>query len=157
MEKGIKEPFLEHILEATKSVFDMMAGLEVEKDQVLICNTDNVRGDVTGVIGLSNDKVKGSIAISFPEKLGKLVVANMLSMDAEQISDDDVKDGIGEITNMVAGDLNNRIGNIFKLSLPSIIAGKGHLVSLSHNNTPILFRFLIQNQPFYLLTTFEEK
>ena len=157
MEKGIKEPFLEHILEATKSVFDMMAGLEVEKDQVLICNTDKVKGDVTGVIGLSNDKVKGSIAISFPKDLGKSVVANMLSMDAEQISDDDVKDGIGEITNMVAGDLNNRIGNIFKLSLPSIITGKGHLVSLSHNNTPILFRFLIQNQPFYLLTTFEEK
>jgi len=157
MEKGIKEPFLEHILEATKSVFDMMAGLEVEKDQVLICNTDKVKGDVTGVIGLSNDKVKGSIAISFPKDLGKSVVANMLSMDAEQISDDDLKDGIGEITNMVAGDLNNRIGNIFKLSLPSIITGKGHLVSLSHNNTPILFRFLIQNQPFYLLTTFEEK
>ncbi len=157
MEKGIKEPFLEHILEATKSVFDMMAGLEVEKDQVLICNNDKVKGDVTGVIGLSNDKVKGSIAISFPKDLGKSVVANMLSMDAEQISDDDLKDGIGEITNMVAGDLNNRIGNIFKLSLPSIITGKGHLVSLSHNNTPILFRFLIQNQPFYLLTTFEEK
>jgi chemotaxis protein CheX len=157
MEKGIKEPFLEHILEATKSVFDMMAGLEVEKDQVLICNTDKVKGDVTGVIGLSNDKVKGSIAISFPKDLGKSVVANMLSMDAEQVSDDDLKDGIGEITNMVAGDLNNRIGNIFKLSLPSIITGKGHLVSLSHNNTPILFRFLIQNQPFYLLTTFEEK
>ena len=157
MEKEIKEPFLEHILEATKSVFDMMAGLEVEKDQVLICNTDKVKGDVTGVIGLSNDKVKGSIAISFPKDLGKSVVANMLSMDAEQVSDDDLKDGIGEITNMVAGDLNNRIGNIFKLSLPSIITGKGHLVSLSHNNTPILFRFLIQNQPFYLLTTFEEK
>jgi len=157
MEKGIKEPFLEHIFEATKSVFDMMAGLDIKKDQVFICNIDKVKGDITGIIGLSNDNTKGSIAISFPEELGKLVVANMLSMESDQISEEDLKDGIGEITNMVAGDLNNRIGNIFKLSLPSVITGKGHLVSLPHNNTPILFKFLIQDQPFYLLTTFEEK
>ncbi len=35
MEKGIKEPFLEPILKATKSVFDMMTGLEVKKIRYL--------------------------------------------------------------------------------------------------------------------------
>ncbi len=157
MEKGVKQPFLEHIIEATKSVFAMMAGLDIEKDKVVVSNTDKVKGDVTGVIGLSNDRLKGSIAISFPEELGKSVVANMLSMESEQISEDDLKDGIGEITNMIAGDLNNRIGSIFKMSLPNIITGKGHLISLSNKGTPVAFKFLVNDQTFYILGTFEEK
>ncbi len=153
----LKKSFLEHIAEATKSVLSMMAGLDVKKDDVFISNEDKVRGDITGVIGLSNDKVKGSIAISFPEEVGKTIVANMLSISPDEITEEDLKDGIGEITNMVAGDFNNRIGNIFKLSLPSVITGKGHLVSLFNNSAPVLFKFLLEDKPFYLLSTFEEK
>lgn len=153
----LKESLLEHITEATKSVLNMMAGLNVEKDSAFISNEDKVKGDVTGIIGLSNDEVKGSIAISFSEELGKTVVAKMLSISSNEITEEDLKDGIGEITNMVAGDFNNRIGNMFKLSLPSVITGKGHLVSLFNNSSPLLFKFLLEDKPFYLLSTFEEK
>ncbi len=157
MDKKMEHSLLKNTIESTKSVFNMMAGIDVKGEDIIIFNKDGVKGDVTGIIGLSNDHIKGSMAITFPEELGKEVVANMLAIAPEDISEEELKDGLGEITNMVAGDLNNRIGNIFKLSLPSVITGKDHLVSLTHNDTPIVFKFFALDKPFHLLATFEEQ
>ncbi len=157
MDSPIKETaFIESVIEATKNVFSMMAGMDVENRG--ISREDKTKADVTGIIGLSNDSVKGSIAISFPDKVGRKAVSNMLSLKEEEITEEDLKDGIGEITNMIAGELNNRIGNIFRLSLPSVITGKDHIISFSNKGLPILFQFKIkEDEEFYLLSTFEEK
>ncbi|RLB11623.1 MAG: hypothetical protein DRG39_03805 [Deltaproteobacteria bacterium] len=136
----------------------MMAGVDV-KEKAIIANSknDGVTGDVTGIIGLSNEQIKGSMAISLPEDMGKIVVANMLAVEPDDISDEELKDGLGEITNMVAGDFNNRMGSIFKLSLPSVITGKRHVVSLTPNDKLTVFKFFALDDYFHLLTTFEEQ
>jgi len=157
MTKNTEYPLLENIVEAAKTVFNMTAGIEVKKDNLIVSNKHGISGDITGIIGLSNENIKGSIAISFPEKLGKILVANMLATEPNHISEEDLEDGIGEITNMVAGDLNNRMGNVFKISLPNVITGKRHVVSLPHNIAPIVFKFFAVSNPFHLLATFEEK
>jgi len=157
MDSPIKETaFIENVIEAAKSVFSMMAGMDIENGD--ISKEDKTRADVTGIIGLSNDRVKGSIAISFPDKVGRKAVSNMLSLKEEEITEEDLKDGIGEITNMIAGEINNRMGNIFRLSLPSVITGKDHIISFSNKGLPMLFQFKItEDEKFYLLSTFEEK
>ena len=150
-------PFLEDIVESAKSVFNSVAGIEVKKDNLIVSNKHGISGDITGIVGLSNDSITGSIAISFPQRLGRILVANMLSTDPRHVSEEELEDGIGKITNMVAGAINNRMGNLFRISLPNIITGKRHLVSLPHNISPVVFKFFAVSNPFHLLATFEEK
>ena len=76
MDSPIKETaFIENVIEATKSVFSMMAGMDIENKG--ISKEEKTRADVTGIIGLSNDSVKGSIAISFPDKVGRKTISNI--------------------------------------------------------------------------------
>ncbi|GEM_PF-4914619 len=144
------------IAEAVKSVFNMMAGISLEEKEV-ITSKEEIRGDITGIIGFSNEQTKGSMAISFPIKLAKKTVANMLVSDPESITEDDLIDGIGEIANMVIGDFNNRIENIFTISLPSVVTGKNHLVSFFHDGSPVIISFSDkEGNLLYVLTTLEK-
>lgn len=157
MDEKTEYHFLKTTIESIKSVFNIMVGINVEDKKVIISNKDGIRGDVTGIIGLSNDEIKGSMAITFPKELGKMVVANMLAIEPKDVTEEEIKDGLGEITNMVAGDLNNRIGNIFRLSLPSVITGDNHLVSLKHDKPPVVFKFFALNNFFHTLTILERQ
>ena len=156
MDKKICDSFKSETIEAVTSVFDMMAGVEIQQKGIVSSDSNEVKGDVSGIIGLSSDHVKGSIAISFQEGLAKEVVANMLGMTANEISEEEIKDGIGEIANMVAGDINNKMGNLFKISLPSVILGKRHSVSLSHDGDAVIMTFMAFNDEFHIIGNFEE-
>jgi chemotaxis protein CheX len=84
--------------------------------------TDDVRVSgqwISGIIGLSSETVAISVVIHFPLPLARPVTAL-------QLDGDEVHDAIGEIANMVAGRIKNRICGAhpaLSISLPSVVAG----------------------------------
>jgi len=150
----MNKTLIDAFAEATKSVLMMMAGTEVEMDGMMD-GRQKVYGDISGVIGLTGS-MSGSIALTLPVELAKRLVANMLAMDASELQEEDVQDGVGEIINMIAGDAKGRCNDSFKISLPSVITGKRHTVSTSKEGDGVIIAFK-EKVPFYLQISLEEK
>jgi chemotaxis protein CheX len=76
------------------------------------------------MIGLAGT-FKGMMAIHLPVDLAKAITGNFLGIEVEEI-DEDVQDAIGELANMLGGNLKGILsesGKDIQLSLPSTIFG----------------------------------
>jgi CheY-specific phosphatase CheX len=113
------------VTNAINEVFDTMLSMDVEifdPDSKLIVDSKRIVGSV-GFAG----EVMGSIAIQVSDDFARLMTAAMLGMELEEIEgEEDVHDVIGEMSNMIGGDLKSRLcdaGFPCSLSIPSITSG----------------------------------
>ena len=95
---NIINPFITAIV----NVFSTMMQMEIKRTSLALKKNDKLFGDITAVIGLAGSG-SGSVMISFPAELAGFIVAKMLGCEPVSLNKLDVKDGIGEIVNMVAG------------------------------------------------------
>jgi len=88
---------------------------------------------VTGLIGLSG-KCTGFISVSMPERVATLAVSGLL-MEEHKTINAQVVDGVGEITNVIAGGLKTRLYNtpwtVNNITIPSVILGENYNISYS--------------------------
>ncbi len=112
------------VVNAVNNVFDMMLSLEVE-----ISDADSqavVDGNkIVGSVSFAGD-VMGSISIQVGDTFARLMTAAMLGMESEEVDGEEVNDVIGELSNMIGGDLKSRFcdsGFPCQLSIPSITSG----------------------------------
>ena len=88
---------------------------------------------VTGLVGLSG-KCTGFVSISMPERVATLAVSG-LSMEEYKTVNAQVVDGVGEITNIIAGGLKTKLFNtpwmVSNITVPSVILGSHYNISYS--------------------------
>ena len=88
---------------------------------------------VTGLIGLSG-KCTGFISITMPERVATLAVSG-LSMEECKTINAQVVDGVGEITNIIAGGIKTKLYNtpwmVNNITIPSVILGDHYNISYS--------------------------
>jgi len=88
---------------------------------------------VTGLIGLSG-KCTGFISITMPERVATLAVSG-LSMEEYKTINAQVIDGVGEMTNIIAGGLKTKLYNtpwmVNNITIPSVILGDHYNISYS--------------------------
>jgi chemotaxis protein CheX len=86
---------------------------------------------VTGMIGLSG-KCTGFISLTMPNRVATLAVSG-LSMEEYTTINAQVVDGVGEITNIIAGGLKTKLYNtpwmINNITIPSVILGTNYNIS----------------------------
>ena len=109
---------------ATQEVFDTMLSMALsEKENTGFAGVDRIVGSVS-VAG----SVSGTVNIHVSNAFACQITANMLGMEPDEIdSDEEVHDVIGELSNMIGGDLKSRLcdaGFDCELSIPSITSGK---------------------------------
>lgn len=95
--------------------------------------------EVSGIIGLTGS-ARGSIVISMPRDVAQTLTSRMLNEEETNCSDQDVSDCIGELTNIVAGNLlalvdQGKDSRVARISLPSIVHGP-HRVVWSRRDIP---------------------
>lgn len=107
------------LAEIVQSVFSTMVNLEINPcfdswspDGNRITSTVHLAGDWNGVILLECERRQ---ACAF--------AARFLSIDAPQAVDDTVRDVLGELANMIGGNLKCVIGRGMTLSMPSVVDG----------------------------------
>jgi CheY-specific phosphatase CheX len=113
------------ITKAVNGVFATMLSLEVafpEMNGQPILEGERVVGSVSFA-----GKVMGNISIQVDLGFARVMTAAMLGMELDEVTgEDDVNDVIGEMSNMVGGDLKSRLcdnGLHCDLSIPSITIG----------------------------------
>ncbi len=124
MDVNVINPFLNAVID----VLATMAQITPEPGKPFIKTSRLAQGDITGIIGITG-KDKGTIAITFTEASATAIVGNMIGEKVVEV--EVLRDGIGEVTNMVAGQARQglaAIGMKYHASIPMVIVGKNHVV-----------------------------
>jgi len=108
---------------ATQEVFDTMLSMELTEQDAQAFSESN---RIVGSVSLAGS-VSGTVNIHVSDAFASQITANMLGMEVDEIdSDEEVHDVIGELSNMIGGDLKSRLcdaGFVCELSIPSITSG----------------------------------
>jgi chemotaxis protein CheX len=152
MNVELAKPFIT----ATISVLSTMAQVTPVAGKPYVKKNNVAQGDVSGLVGVTGDKT-GSVSISFTKVCAITIVKNMLGDDIQDLLQD-VKDAVGEITNMISGQARAglaEMGIVLQGSTPTVIMGDNH--SISHvTNAPIMaIPFSTPNGDFTIEFCFE--
>ena len=146
-------PFLQSLL----NVISTMASMDLTPGKPQIKVDNLAKGDVSGLIGLVGPQTKGSLSITFEQKLVLQIMQNMLGENPGKINEE-VTDLVGEITNMVTGGAKNLLGQKgyeFEMATPMVVSGKGHTISHKANGTKIIMPFTSPHGTAYNEICFE--
>jgi chemotaxis protein CheX len=117
------------VIKAAQDVLSTMAGVDPQPGKPYVKKGQVAKGDVTGIIGITGD-MTGSISISFEKACAIAVVKSMLGPEIGDILRD-VKDAVGEITNMVSGQARAAIdkqGVNLQSGTPTVVMGDNHTI-----------------------------
>lgn len=141
--------FINPFLEGTISVLRTMASVEPKAGKPFLKKDTLAHGDVSAIIGLTG-AATGSLALSFSEKCILKIVSNMLGETTESINGD-IRDAVGEITNMVSGVARKTLeasGLTISAAIPTVVSGKDHAIHHVMGGPSIIIPFEIEEGPF---------
>jgi chemotaxis protein CheX len=129
------------LLEGAKEVFETMIFMELEEPSG---EDQQVEGDsLLGTITFTNN-IEGCLAIRCGVPCAKTIAANMLGLDTpEEISEEEVCDALGEVTNMVMGSLKSRLqaeGDELVVSIPTVTHGQNLTSSVGNRANKIIVK-----------------
>jgi chemotaxis protein CheX len=114
------------VTNSVTSVFETMLAMRLEPEDPPNRQSVTTGKHVVGTVGFAG-VVMGNVNIFVSRDFARAMTAAMLGMAVEDISgDEEVNDVIGEVCNMVGGDLKSRLcdaGFSCSLSIPSITFG----------------------------------
>jgi chemotaxis protein CheX len=118
-------PTDQQIAEITQDVWSSYTGKTVQPapDQVTPDGGDVAVGRVA-VTGAW----RGTVLLACPTDLARTAAAAMFDRPAERLTDDEVADALGELTNMIGGNLKSLLPGPSRLSLPSVTVGASSTV-----------------------------
>ena len=152
IENTIVRAFIDSLTDALNT----MAMLEVEVES-MATPADKIEQtlDYSAVVGLAGDS-DGVLVITLTALLAQQIVGSMLGMSEDEFDGDaDVLDGVGEIGNIVAGNLKALLPGPSDLSVPIVEAGASVLLDLDdESQTRVCVRS--EGQPLWIQIEHEE-
>lgn len=154
MDAKIVNPVIQAIVDTLEKIGSI--SLKVQKPFIKM---DSIaRGDITSLITLRGD-TSGTIGMSFSGKCILFIVSKMLGEQMTELNDD-IKDALGEITNMISGHLTQlfeMMGQNLKASLSQVIMGKNHTISYNSDSVVLAVPCITAHGEILLEMCFEEE
>ncbi len=151
----LNDVFVESIITATTKVFSTMLHVDVKAEEHFIKSEKNVSTDIISSIHFSGRGGMGKIALFMPGATACHLASAMLGMEVDAV-DVDVKDCMGEMVNMIAGNAKNKFENFIgkvNLLVPWVISGT-HLSITSPYGTEVSLSIDSQAQFSWVMTKF---
>lgn len=139
----------ESISKATVEIFQTMLMMDAVPGEPMDTRAGSFKDSVTGIVGLAGPS-KGMVAIHIPEKTALKITSAFLCMEVDSI-DDDVKDAIGELANMVAGSIKADLSDDskeYKLSIPSVVCGAEYQIECLAESQRVIVPFTVSDGEF---------
>ncbi|HID69700.1 MAG TPA: chemotaxis protein CheX [Desulfobacterales bacterium] len=136
------------MIEATKEIFSSMVMMEVSVNKIME-EHGPLTDTITGMIGLAGTH-KGILAVHFPYSVAMAITSSFLMMDVEEVNED-VHDAVGEIANMLGGNVKTILsekGRDIDLSLPSTISGSQYNFQSDKQVEKVIIEFGTGNGTF---------
>jgi chemotaxis protein CheX len=117
----------EQIVEITRDVWTTFTGKAIEPAGA---EAEPAGDDVTvGCVAVTGGW-QGCVLLAAPTPLARTVASAMFDLPADRLTDDEVADALGELTNMVAGNLKSLLPGPSGLSMPAVTAGTSYTVRI---------------------------
>ena len=149
--------YINPILDAMINVLKTMAKLDPKPGKPKLKKNNTAKGDVTGIMTMVSDQVKGSLAITFTKPVILDIAKRMLNQEFTEINDV-VTDLTGELTNMVTGGAKatfDQQGYNFNMSQPTVVSGENHTVEHKSDGPTIILPFTTEAGSFFIEASFE--
>jgi chemotaxis protein CheX len=149
---------IEEIVSSTNEVFTAMIPMEIKSDGSFYQKEEMISTDVMSLVSFTGEH-SGILAVFCNKEIALKITSSMLSIEATEL-DQDTKDAMGEVTNMIAGTLKNKICDKFgdmHLSVPIVIAGGDLTISSSSgekHDMKIASNITCNSQNSWLMTPF---
>ena len=155
----VLELYVKPFVSATLNTFKAFVGFDLAAGNPHFSGrTLEFDQDISAVIGLSGD-IRGAVVMSMRKDFA-IKIADTLTGMAHTEIDGDVTDAVGEIVNIVAGNVKNEVpgGEKIVISLPTVVKGKEHSFAWPGKHSRILcISFKHENDLFYLLVDMEKE
>jgi chemotaxis protein CheX len=139
-------------------VFRQFVGYDLAASRPFFQDREEVnKWDLSAVIGLTGE-ARGAVVISMKNELA-IKITNTLTGTVHESLDEEVLDAIGEIVNIVAGNVKRELEESFRLviSLPTVVKGMEHSLKWPHSQARVIcIPFTVSNvDTFHLLVAIE--
>lgn len=154
----MNELLINPVQESVVNILSMMADLLPRTEEPRIKSGEFDSGDVTGIIDLVSEQKKGSIAISFSKPVALEIARRMLGVENE-VSEDEIVDLVGEITNMMAGGAKaklHELGYDFDMTIPHVVVDLENTLGNQAKGPTIILPFTTDTGKFYVELCFIE-
>ena len=137
---------VEIVTQIVESIFVTMMDLEVSASETLCIPA----GDrVTSSVYLEGDW-NGAVSIECNRQQACLFAGRLLAMDPPATVDDDVRDALGELANMIGGNLKSSMDANARLSMPSVIVGGDYELRICGSETRNRLAFQLDGGNFWV-------
>jgi chemotaxis protein CheX len=119
----------EQIVAITQDVWSSFTGTAIDSA------SEEVAPDASGVIVgrvAVTGPWQGSVLLACPTELARNAASAMFDLPAERLTDDEVADALGELTNMVAGNIKSLLPGPSRLSMPAVMVSASSTVRMPH-------------------------
>ena len=108
---------------STQTVFSTMLGTELSALEAIDDPSPFMQSEVIGFIGMAGD-FAGYVSIHVSRQQATDFTARLIGVDvAEVTSEDEIRDAVGEITNMIAGSMKTALSalGLVEIALPTVV------------------------------------
>jgi len=160
---GIRLPVITKLINPyISSVLDLMttmAGMHVERKDLFLKKNYRLFGDISGIMNFSGH-IEGSVTVSFTEDLAKDVIAKIMGISTSEITDNDLRDGVGELINIISGNAKAALSETefaHEIALPAVVRGIGHEIRHPEGAPCMVVLFEAEKRPFAVLVSMSVK
>jgi chemotaxis protein CheX len=141
------ETFQQDVSRIAADVFQTMLSLEIWPDS----SASDPPGEVvTAAVYFAGDW-KGAVLIECTTGQAFEFTARLFSSAPPTHMNDDVRDALGELANMVAGNLKSVLPGGVGISMPSVVEGKNYSLKICGGNLSTRLRFQSSSGPFAVI------
>lgn len=154
----MRDTLIEAARDAVDEVFQALLGMEPEIGEPLLGQQSPLEAEVTVYVDLEGPR-SGALALRCRKDLATHVTGTLLGLEVTEI-DDDVKDALGELANIIAGGFARRLetcGVTVNISLPTVVTDRRlSLWSMPGDQTWFCLPFRAENMTFTLDVCMDE-
>ncbi len=153
-----EEQLAKYVIDATREVFSTMVMMDPTDDYPIKEPLNRFRCSITGMVGFAGT-YSGVVSIHCPVALALKITSSMLGMECEEVNED-LNDAIGEIANMLGGNVKQVLskgGLDVKLSIPTVISGEDYTINSLSDSDCVVIPFNIDDDRFIVGLTLKKE
>lgn len=150
--------FINPFVETINNILATMASMSCEYGKPYLKEDRHPLGVVTGMIPMTGESVRGSLAISFSAGAIIKISSSMLGEEIAEV-DDTCRDLTGELTNMLSGGARKLLwekGYDFEMSKPDILGDEHDIAHISEGPV-VVIPFETKAGPFFIEVALSHK
>ncbi|MFC1504773.1 chemotaxis protein CheX [Spirochaetota bacterium] len=145
-------------MNGVKDVFRHFLKIDISKPELKVRKVKDLKQEISVVISFVGN-INGVFALKCSKKFAVAAVAKMMKnvtgqSKIDKMSVTEVRDGLGEILNMVSGKIKEHFSDkdTFKISVPTIVSGKDYIIQIkaNENDTTSIIHFNSELGEFFL-------